>query len=154
MLSQYQSEVSSLDYSYASSKNLTAYDVLIMASVVEREATADNRATVASVFYNRMSAGMQLQNDATVAYVVNGDPTPADLQVDSPYNTYLNYGLPAGPICSPGLDSLKAACSPAQTSYLYFYFTQNSDGTMNYSFSDTYEEHQAAIGGTGTVEQG
>ncbi len=148
MLTQYQTETASLNYTYSTSRNLTSYDVLIIASMVEREAAADNRATVASVFYNRLSAGMQLQSDATVAYVVNGDPTPADLKVDSPYNTYLNYGLPAGPICSPGLDSLQAACAPEKTNYLYFYFAEGSDGNMVYSFSENYEEHQDAIGGT------
>jgi UPF0755 protein len=148
MLTQYQTEVTSLDYSYATSKNLTSYDILILASIIEREATSDVRSQVSSVFYNRLAAQMPLQSDATVAYVVNGDPTPEDLQTSSPYNTYLNYGLPAGPICSPGIESLKAACKPDQTNYLYFYFTQNDDGTMNYSFSETYEEHQDAIGGT------
>jgi len=148
MLTQYQTEVASLDYSYPKSQGLSAYDTLILASVVEREAASDNRGTVASVFYNRLSQGMPLQSDATVAYVVGGDPTPADLQVSSPYNTYVNNGLPAGPICSPGLDSLKAVCSPDKTNYLYFYFTQNSDGSMKYAFSETYEEHEDAIGGT------
>lgn len=145
MLSQYQQETAGLDYSYAESKGLSAYDVLVMASVVEKEASADNRATVASVFYNRLDAGMKLQSDATVAYVVGGDPTPDDLDVDSPYNTYKVDGLPAGPICSPSLESLQAVCSPDVTDYLYFYFSQNDDGTMDYTFSKDYDEHQAAI---------
>lgn len=145
MLQQYQTETAGLDYSYAESQGLSAYDVLVMASVVEKEASADNRATVASVFYNRLAADMQLQSDATVAYVVGEDPTPEDIEVDSPYNTYKVDGLPAGPICSPGLESLQAVCSPEDTKYLYFYFTQNDDGTMDYYFSETYDEHQEAI---------
>lgn len=145
MLTQYQAEVAKLDYSYTEERGLSAYDALKMASVVEREASADNRRTVASVFYNRLASGMQLQSDATVAYLVNGDPTPEDLAIDSPYNTYLVEGLPAGPICSPGLDALQAAVAPEDTPYLYFYFTPNEDGTMNYTFSETYEGHQDAI---------
>ncbi|MCH4184545.1 MAG: endolytic transglycosylase MltG [Eggerthellaceae bacterium] len=148
MLSQYASEISSLDYTYPRSKGLSDYDTLKLASIVEKEASSDNRSTVASVFYNRLAQGMNLQSDATIAYVIKGDPTPDDLSIDSPYNTYLNPGLPAGPICSPGLDSLKAVCSPASTDYLYFYFSKNDDGSMNYQFSQTYEEHQDAIGGT------
>ena len=145
MLSQYQSEVATLDYSFAQEKGLSPYDVLKLASVVEREAAEDNRATVASVFYNRMDQDMPLQSDATVAYLVDGDPTPEDLEIESPYNTYLNRGLPAGPICSPGLAVLQAVCAPEETPYLYFYFTPNEDGTMNYAFSETYDEHQDAI---------
>lgn len=147
MLAQYQTETAALDYSLASGeKGLTRYQVLIMASLIEREAAKDNRATVASVFYNRLAADMKLQSDATVAYVVKKDPKPEDLEIDSPYNTYLVDGLPAGPICSPSLDSLKAACAPESTDYLYFYFTAGSDGKMVYSFSKDYDEHQKAIG--------
>ncbi len=145
MLSQYQSETAGLDYAYAEERGLSAYDVLKLASIIEREATDENRATVSSVFYNRLASGMQLQSDATVAYLVDGDPTPEDLQIDSPYNTYLVEGLPAGPICSPGIDSLQAACAPEETPYLYFYFVPKEDGSMSYAFSETYEEHQGAI---------
>lgn len=148
MLDQYQQEVASLDYSYAASKGLSAYDVLKLASVVERESDANTRADVASVFYNRLAGNMALQSDATIAYVVGHDPTHDDLSVDSPYNTYQHKGLPAGPICSPGLDSLQAACQPNQTDYLYFYFTKNDDGTLNYYFSKTYDEHLQAIKGS------
>lgn len=146
MLDQYSAEVGSLDYSYAQSKGLSPYQVLVLASVVEKEAAENNRATVASVFYNRLDAGMPLQSDATVAYVVGRDPTPEDLQnTVSPYNTYLNPGLPAGPICSPGLSCLQAACAPEQTDYLYFYFANNDSGALQYYFSRDYDEHQTAI---------
>ena len=145
MLDQYEQEVQSLDYSYAESQGLSAYDVLKLASVVERESDANTRADVASVFYNRLAANTALQSDATIAYVVGHDPTHDDLSVDSPYNTYQHKGLPAGPICSPGLDSLQATCQPNQTDYLYFYFTKNDDGSLNYYFSKTYDEHLQAI---------
>lgn len=141
MLDQYVTETKGLDYSYPEEAGLNEYETLIMASIIEREATSDNRATVSSVFYNRIAEGMPLQSDATVAYLIDGDPTPEDLEIDSPYNTYLVRGLPLGPICSPSLASLKAACSPEKTDYLYFYFTE--DG--KYSFSHTYDEHQDAI---------
>ena len=145
MLSQYQTEVASLDYSYAANAGLSVYDALILASVVEREAAEDNAPRVASVFYNRLVGGMPLQSDATVAYFVDRDPTPEDLDIESPYNTYLNYGLPAGPICSPGLACLQAVCAPETTNYLYFYFAPDSSGNMVYTFSETYDEHQMAI---------
>lgn len=153
MLDQYQEEVSTLDYAYAESKNLTPYDILILASVIERESAADVRSEVSSVFYNRMSGGIPLQSDATVAYLVDGDPTPEDIEntQESPYNTYYNYGLPAGPICSPSLESLKAACAPAQTDYLYFFFEPDADGNMQYYFSVDYDEHLNAINGLGTA---
>ncbi len=149
MLDQYQAEVESIDYSYAESKNLTKYDILILASIVERESTTDVREEVASVFYNRLSGGMPLQSDATTAYIVNGDPTPEDLEntAENPYNTQYNYGLPPGPICSPGIESIEAAAHPANTDFLYFFFQEDSDGVMQYYFSKTYDEHQAAIAG-------
>lgn len=148
MLDQYAQEVSTLDYSYAEGKGLSAYDVVKLASVVQREAASDNMATVASVFYNRLDSGMALQSDATVAYVVGHDPTSDDISTESPYNTYSQKGLPAGPICSPGLDALRAVCSPDQTNYLYFYFAQNDQGGTDYYFSETFEDHRAAIEGS------
>lgn len=152
MLDQYQVEVADIDYSFAESKNLTKYDVLILASIVERESTADVRAEVASVFYNRLSGGMQLQSDATTAYLVNGDPTPEDLEntAENPYNTQYNYGLPPGPICSPSVESIEAAAHPADTDFLYFFFEPDSKGDMLYYFSVDYDQHQAAIEGLGT----
>lgn len=145
MLSQYQQETQSLDYSYIEGQGYTPYDVLKMASVIEREASESNRPTVASVFYNRLNQGMYLQSDATVAYVVDHDPTPEDLGIDSVYNTYLYAGLPAGPICSPSLECLQAACQPEETNYLYFYFWKDEADQMQYAFSETYEQHQEVI---------
>ena len=152
MLDQYQAEVKDIDYSYAESKNLTHYDVLILASIVERESAADVRSEVSSVFYNRLSGGMQLQSDATTAYLVNGDPTPEDLErtAENPYNTQYNYGLPPGPICSPSVESIEAAANPAKTDFLYFFFQEDDKGEMQYYFSVDYDQHQAAINGEGT----
>lgn len=146
MLDQYQTETASLDYSYAASRGLSQYDVVKLASIIEKESDADHRATVSSVFYNRLAANMRLQSDATVAYFVGHDPTATDVTIENPYNTYLIDGLTPTPINSPSLESLQAACSPEQTDYLYFYFSQNDDGTMTYTFSATYEDHQNAIG--------
>lgn len=148
MLQQYQSEIASLDWSYPENLGLSRYDALKLASIVEKESTADAdiRAQVASVFYNRLttdgepSNGM-LQSDATTAYEVGHDPTPEDLQAYGDYNTYLNEGLPPTPICSPSIEALQAVCSPAQTDYYFFYFEQDDSGAMQYYFSRTYDEH-------------
>lgn len=145
MLSQFQQETQGLDYGFVEGKGYSVYDALKMASVVEREAGEANRATVASVFFNRLDQGMPLQSDATVAYFVDHDPTPEELEIDNPYNTYIYWGLPPGPICSPSLASLQAACQPEETPYLYFYFWPNEAGEMQYEFTETYEEHQDVI---------
>lgn len=144
MLSQFASETATLDWSYATNLGYSHYDIVKMASIIEKEADADHRATVASVFYNRLTYGWQLQSDATVAYTVGHDPTPEDVATETEYNTYFIYGLPPTPINSPSLDCLKAACSPEETNYFYFYFEPDDKGNMKYTFSETYEEHQAA----------
>lgn len=149
MLSQFQTETASLDWSYPQSKGLTIYDAVNLASIVERESSGDEqiRAQVASVFYNRLNNFGEpnygfLQSDATTAYELGRDPEPADLENNTPFNTYLNQGLPPAPICSPGLDCLTAVCNPAETNYFFFYFAEDESGTMQYYFSETYEEHQ------------
>lgn len=124
------------------------YQVLIIASIVEREAAVpEERPIIASVFYNRLRENMPLQADPTVQYAL-GSPenwwpsldTVSDLaDVDSPYNTYRNAGLPPGPICNPGLAAIEAALSPAQTDYLYF--VTRGDGSGAHVFARTYEEH-------------
>jgi UPF0755 protein len=130
MLNQYQTETASLDLSYAQSQGFSAYDVLKIGSLIEKEAAYDDeRANISSVIYNRIAAGMRLQFDSTVVYALgsnydgSGIVTNNQTQVNSPYNTYLVDGLPAGPICSPGLASLQAAAAPASTNYLYFVTT-------------------------------
>ena len=144
MLDQFQSETASLDLSVAAEHGLSFYDVVKLASIIERETDENYRPTVASVLYNRLDADMMLQSDATLAYIVGGEPTPEDLESDDPYNTYTNYGLPPTPIGSPSLDCLEAACSPEDTDYLYFYIAPNEDGVVEHYFSETYEEHQSS----------
>lgn len=145
MLDQYEIETSTLNWSYPRSQGLTEYDALKLASIVEKEAGAQNRATVASVFYNRLAEGMHLQSDATTAYEVGHDPTAEEVHADTPYSTYAHAGLPPTPICSPGLACLEAVCDPERTDYLFFYFAPDENGDIQYHFSHTYEEHQNAI---------
>lgn len=142
MLDQYRDETANLDYSYPNNAGLSKYDALKLASIVEKESDLEHMGTVASVFYNRIAQNLRLQSDATTAYEVGHNPTADDIAKDGAYNTYTNDGLPPTPICSPSLAALQAVCSPEQTNYLYFYFKQNDDGSTQYSFSETYEEHQ------------
>jgi UPF0755 protein len=114
-----------IDLGYARSKNLTPYDVLIIASMVEKETLSpDERQLVSAVIYNRLHAGMPLGIDATLRYGLNIPPTESihqsQLQSDSPYNTRKRKGLPPTPIANPGLASLQAAAHPAKVKYLYF----------------------------------
>jgi uncharacterized YceG family protein len=114
-----------VDLRYARSKKLTSYDVLIIASMVERETLApDERPLVASVIYNRLKAGMPLGIDATIRYGLNVPPTQSlrqsQLQRDHPYNTRTRTGLTPTPIANPGLASMQAAAHPRKTKYLYF----------------------------------
>ena len=125
--------------------NMTVDEVVTMASIVERETNAKGeRAKVAGVFYNRLNSDMKLESCATVQYIL-GENKPvlsvSDTQIDSPYNTYENYGLPIGPIASPGADCIKAALYPEKTDA--FYFVLGSDG--KHIFSKTYEEHLDAM---------
>lgn len=149
MLDQFKTETSGLNWSYPQSQGLTIYDAVKLASIVERESSGDEqiRAQVASVFYNRLNNFGDpnygfLQSDATTAYELGHDPTPEDIKNPTPFNTYTNTGLPPTPICSPGLDCLQAVCNPAQTNYFFFYFAPDESGTIQYYFSETYEEHQ------------
>ena len=148
MLSQYETEVASLDMESARAAikdryniEISDYGILKVASIIEREAvTEEHRPLVSSVIYNRLSCGMALQSDATMMYVTGGEVTAADLQTDSPYNTYLYQGLTPTPICSPSIEAIQAAMEPADTDYLYFFINENVE-----QFSVTYEEHQQAI---------
>lgn len=122
-----------------------------MASIVEKESAQGVQGKVASVFYNRLSSGMHINSDATTAYEVGHDPTPEELHSQSPYSTYTNYGLPPTPICSPGIEALRAVCFPEETNYLYFVFKTDENGELQYRFSVTFEEHQQAIIDLGLV---
>ena len=151
-VSAFSDNWASVDMTYASSKNLTNYDVLKIASLIEREAQAsDDRAKIASVIYNRLRADMSLGIDASVQYGVGSwdELTGTDLQSDSPYNLRRFKGLPPTPICNPGLASMQAAANPAKTDYLYYYaikddpqgrhwFTNNYDDFLKYQKEHPY----------------
>ena len=149
MLDQFNTEYKSLDFAGCEAKikerygvGMSDYDIINLASIVEREGlNAEQRAHVASVFYNRLAGKLDglryLNSDATMMYVTCGEVTAADLQSDSPYNTYKHEGLPPTPICSPSLEALKATLEPTDSDDLYFYITQDEE-----YFSQTYEEHQ------------
>ena len=114
-----------LDLSYAKSKNLTPYDVLIIASMIEKETLApDERPKVAAVIYNRLKAGMSLGIDATLRYGLDIPPTESirqsQLDSNNPYNTRKLAGLTPTPIANPGLASMQAAAHPAKVDYLFF----------------------------------
>lgn len=152
MLSQYQLEVESLDFDAAQQEILNTYgfemsdyEIIKLASIIEKEAVSgDDWVNVSSVFYNRLAAWMPLQSDATMGYVVEGEVTAEDLEIESPYNTYLNTGLTPTPICNPGIESINAALHPANTNYYYFFIIDN-DQYQNHTFSETYEEHLQVI---------
>ena len=121
--------------------NMTTEQVLNLASIVEKEAILDkDRPIIASVFYNRLEIGMPLQSDATIQYIFKERKkivTYKDLEIDSPYNSYKNKGLPPTPISNPGIESIKATLYPEKTDYLYF--VAKMDGGNNYS--KNYEDH-------------
>ena len=126
------------------------YDVIVLASLVEREAQLPKeRPMVARVFLNRLRIEMPLQSCATIQYIL-GYPkeelTIADTQLPSPYNTYLNPGLPPGPVANPGLASIRAALNPGEGDWLYFVVDGKTGG---HRFSRTLAEHEAAIGQIG-----
>jgi UPF0755 protein len=124
-------------------QNKDLYEILILASIVEKEAANNEEMPeIASVFYNRLEIGQMLQSDATVNYVVGegrAQATAEDLEIDSPFNTYKYAGLPPAPICNPGLDAIRAVIYPAETDYYYFLTTQDEERKT--IFSKTYEEH-------------
>jgi UPF0755 protein len=130
---------------------LTIYQAVTLASIIQREAMVDaEMPMIASVFYNRLAIDMPLQTDPTVQYALGyntmqgtwwTNPLSAqDLQINSPYNTYLYPGLPPGPISNPGLAALQAVASPVQSNYYYFQARCDNSGLHN--FAETVEQHQ------------
>lgn len=131
-------------------QGLTLYEAVTLASIVEREAVIDEeKPLIASVFLNRLAAGIKLDADPTVQYAAGYDPerggwwpmpiTRSDLAYVSPYNTYVAAGLPPGPIANPSIDSLQAVAFPAQTPY--YYFQAACDGSGKHAFAETFQEH-------------
>jgi hypothetical protein len=145
-LSAFNSNLAQVDLKQAEKKNLTIYDVVIIASMIEREVLVpEERPIVAAVIYNRLSQGIPLGIDATLRYDLdNFDQalTESDLATDSPYNTRLNQGLPPTPIANPGLDSLKAAANPSNDDYLYYVGKYGTCG--EHFFTADYDEFLAA----------
>jgi UPF0755 protein len=135
-------------------KSIDFHQMLTIASLVEREVALDEeRPIVAGVIYNRLSKKMPLQIDATIQYLFDKPKdrlVEKDLQIESPYNTYLHAGLPPGPIASPSLASIKAAIYPADTKYL-FYVTKK-DGSKGHLFAETFEQHKKNIEASKTQE--
>lgn len=119
----------------------TLFEVLTLASILEKELkTTNDRRLASDLFWRRLEMGMALQSDATVNYVTKKSllqPTLDDLKVDNAYNTYLNPGLPPGPISNPGLDSIQAALNPAPNDYLYYL----TDPAGKSHFAKTYSDH-------------
>jgi UPF0755 protein len=135
----------------AASEGLTLHEVVTLASIIEREAVVpEERPIMAQVFLKRLSLAVPLEADPTVQYAVASEPaslsrygywkkelTQEDLDIDSPYNTRVETGLPPGPICSPGLDSINAVVNPAPTNYQFF--VAKPDGS--HAFAETFQEH-------------
>jgi UPF0755 protein len=149
MLDQFDAVAKQIDLTGgAKALGLTPYQVVIVASMIEREAQVEgDRAKIASVIYNRLDRGMTLGIDATLLY---DDPTPdgqlstPDLETDTPYNTRINAGMPPTPIASPGQASLEAALHPAKTDYLYYVLCPQ-DGPGVHRFATTLREHNANV---------
>ncbi len=145
MVEQFQEIFTPMMERQAKKLGLSRHEVVTLASLVEKEAGVEaERPLVSAVFHNRLKHNIPLQSDPTVIYGLEGFTGKLrrkDLQNPSPYNTYLIRGLPPGPICNPGLSSLRAALFPARVSYLYF--VSKNDGT--HFFSETIREHNRAV---------
>ncbi len=125
-------------------RGVAIYDIVKLASIVEREARDRNEsATIAGVYTNRLRIGMKLDADPTIQYALGEwrELSLDDLKVASPYNTYLNAGLPPTPIANPGVAALEGAAKPAVVPY--FYFVAKNDGTGGHAFAVTFEEQEA-----------
>ncbi|MCX6054678.1 MAG: endolytic transglycosylase MltG [Chloroflexi bacterium] len=151
-VNRFSESVSMENRSELQSHGLSLYQSIVLASIIQKETFDDSeRPQIASVFYNRLAAGMKLETDPTVQYALGYDEswggwwkTPllvSDLSFQSPMNTYLISGLPEQPISNPDLPSLDAVAGPASTPY--YYFRAKCDGSGSHVFSQTYEEHLA-----------
>lgn len=145
MLSEFEKQISKLSVNQDK-----LYETITKASLIEREAKIDSeRPVIAGVINNRLNVDMPLQIDASVVYAISDGQYDVDrvyykdLKTDSPYNTYKYKGLPVGPICNPGLSSIKAAASPSKHNYLY-YHTDTAKNDGSHIFTETYEEHTSS----------
>jgi len=147
-LAAFKQKLATVDLSYARRKNLTTYDVLIIASMVEREvAVAKERPLVAAVIYNRLHQGIPLGIDATLRYALHDWTHPlrvSQLETDTPYNTRKHQGLPPGPIGNPGLASIQAAAHPAKVDYLFYVVKPGTCGQHAFSSTDAQFERDVA----------
>ena len=152
LLDNYQMKVSAKIRQGFQDQGLNLFEAVTLASIVQREAVVEDEAPlIASVFLNRLAAGMKLESDPTVQYALgyNSDQgtwwtnplSVEDLQINSPFNTYLYPGLPLGPISNPSLGMMSAIAFPEQTTYLYF--RAACDGSGRHTFTETFEEHLA-----------
>jgi UPF0755 protein len=146
-LEDFKRRIAGVDMGYARSKNLTVYDVVTIASMVEHEAVREkDRKLVAAVIYNRLHEGMPLGIDATTRFATGNYTKPlteSELAVESPYNTRTHAGLPPGPIDSPGLASIEAAAHPAKVDYLYYVVEPGACNKL--AFSSTEAEFNADV---------
>jgi UPF0755 protein len=158
-LRAFKQNFAKVDLGYARRRNLTPYDVLIIASLVEREAqVAKERPLIASVIYNRLKRDIRLDIDATTRFAVGNWSRPlkvSELHSPSPYNTRVHSGLPPGPIGNPGLASIRAAARPAKTGFLFYVVKPGTCGRHNFAETDAefqryvaeYDRARAARGG-------
>jgi len=146
-LEDFKNRIAGVNMSYARSKNLTTFDVVTIASMVEHEAVSEgDRRKVARVIYNRLHEGMPLGIDATTRFATGNYTEPlteSELAVDSPYNTRTHTGLPPGPIDSPGLASIEAAAHPAKGGYLFYVVEPGACNKL--AFSKTEAEFEADV---------
>lgn len=146
-LKDFKRRIKTVDMRYAKSKNLTVFDVVTIASMIEDEAGLDSqRRLVAAVIYNRLHEGMPLGIDATIRFATGNYTEPlteSELAIDSPYNSRTNAGLPPGPISNPGLASLQAAAHPAKGDYLFYVTTPGACGKL--TFAETEAEFEKAV---------
>lgn len=147
-LATFERETSPLPWQNAAKLGLSPYQIVIVASLIEKEARLpEDRGRIAAVIYNRLAKDMSLGIDATVRYALKKwtDPlTKSDLEIDSPYNTRKNKGLPPGPVASPGVASLQAALAPEHVPYLYYVLI---DAEGHHFFTDSYAEFLKAKAG-------
>ncbi|MBN1530410.1 MAG: endolytic transglycosylase MltG [Thermoleophilaceae bacterium] len=158
-LAAFEQQFATVNMRYARSKNLTPYDVLTIASMVEREAQVPReRRLIASVIYNRLRDGIRLDIDATTRFAVGNWSRPlkvSEINDPSPYNTRVQPGLPPGPIGNPGLASIEAAANPARTGYIFYVVKPGTCGRHNFAetdaefqrYVDEYERAREAAGG-------